>query len=235
MNLFLLCILSLVPMGVHELSNPSSPRAGEPSGAEQVRRDNEEAGRNMSQAPEELIRTSALPAPVDSDSPPVQKESESTEPHNRSPENDNFLRLQDWIVAAFTLGLLIVAIFQYKLNRRVFYSTHRPRLRIRNVIVEELDRIYNGKMSLSEIDELPRYHRGYFKVANIGNTEATMIGHFMIFLMTNNLPMNIPVHWDTDSDSKLASGEFRYFHLPNRTEWSVRDIHRLWKRDDSSP
>jgi len=120
---------------------------------------------------------------------------------------------KDWVIAystvaltAFT-GLLFVFTFllwrataqTLKLGREEFISTHRPRLIVRNVV---LNRPNTVQPWLAH-DWPPT---GQFYVENIGETEATIVeSHCVWFSTKAGLPMKRPYEGD-DGNNRITPG-----------------------------
>ena len=205
MNPLLLCALSLFLLAVQESSNPRVPSSGVAAKESQNGSDQEEDERNGVESPEESVRDSALPTQIRSDSVPVQKESEGTEPNKHSPNKDDEIPWKDWAVVAFTAMLALVACFQFWLYRLNFYAVHRPRLRVRRLVVIKEN---PGPNVLSHY--LKDGFSVSYSVTNIGGTEAADIQESIGLYLVKRIGVG-SIGWKWDSDvfrgTKIPVGE----------------------------
>jgi hypothetical protein len=124
-----------------------------------------------------------------------------------------------FILAVATIGLGGIGMFQINLARAEFISTHRPRLRIRNVVVREPQDAYGKKW--------PRFHpgqivRGQFFIANVGSGRADILeGHCSVYWTNDGLPMARPYEGKRDNlavvSNTLLSGESTHVLFQSET------------------
>jgi hypothetical protein len=141
------------------------------------------------------------------------------------------LRPEDWTayatvaIALFTATLFLVTNRQVRLARDAldlareeFISSHRPRLRIRNVIVNDVQvNITAPGQQATQRDRRPPFQpnnqiTGQLSVANIGDTEARVVtSHCEVFWTDKPLPMRRPYEFKADNvfvpdGIKIAAG-----------------------------
>ena len=95
-------------------------------------------------------------------------------------------------LVVFTGVLAVVAGLQLRLNRRIFYATSRPRLRVRNIVVPQLDKL-NRRTSMNEVDQA--FQEGLnvtFDVVNVGSTVGKSISGSAHVSITRALRMKHP-------------------------------------------
>ena len=193
MNFLFLCFLTLALQGTQEPSNPPAPGARMAAEDDQSCGNHEKDKRDVTEQPEKPRRDSALPTQISSDSVPVQKESEGTDP-NKHPSKKYDAWVREWSIPAFTLGLLIIAALQYWLNRRAFYATNRPRLRVRRLVV--IKKIPGPNILLHYLQT------GFsvkYSVTNIGGSKATIVQESIGLHIVNDIGVgDIEPQWKND-------------------------------------
>ena len=107
---------------------------------------------------------------------------------------------------------------QYRLNRLVFYTENRPRLRVQEVRVEEIGVI--PEPTVKGLDSGYRTVDGYFKVVNAGNTSATVVCHFLTSRYNSDPTNAIEKQWDSASGTTIDSGCTQCFRIIERKRWS---------------
>jgi hypothetical protein len=104
--------------------------------------------------------------------------------------------LQDWGILVVTMIYTIFAGLQWRvitrqtrISRDTLVQTHRPLLRVRNVVV----RLPTGTVACTELFQPNFPVSGQLYVANIGGTRATIIeSHIEVFWNRATLPMERP-------------------------------------------
>ncbi len=186
-------------------------------------------------------------APNDEDQPTTL---ERTTQENSEPEPINqSLDLPWWIgvlgpaltflLVVVTFLLVVTARRQYKLDEVIYYAMHRPRLRVRNVVVPSFEKL-NRETPMLEVEEA--FQRGlagsYFHVANLGNTPGTLILCDVRIHFAENLRMERP-HGDGTGkqimeEIEIAGGESRRIEIPNPGPLDPEQIVRFIGLDDNS-
>jgi len=114
----------------------------------------------------EEVESGPEPATVEQVTQP-QTPPELRQPENLNQRSASYASISTWLVTVFTLALTFVAFWQFLLSRQVFYSTHRPKLRVRNVVIPVLPEHF-GKRALSNQSAWT------CDVVNTGGTPATL-------------------------------------------------------------
>lgn len=170
----------------------------------------------------------------------TQENSES-EPINQSSALPWWLTaLGTLLVPVLTCLLVVVAVLQFRLAKVIYYATHRPRLRVRNVVVPSFEKL-NEETPMSEVEKA--FQQGlagsYFDVANIGSTQGTLVYCDVKIHFAENLRMARP-HGDGSGIQimekiKIAGGESRRLKIPNPGPLDPEQIARFTVRNIPPP
>lgn len=131
------------------------------------------------------------------------------------------------LVTVFTGLLAIVAILQVCLAKRMFYSTHRPKLRVRNVVIPELVNRFGEDSHSSE--------QGMWAcdVVNVGGTPATITFCNVHLTAMNRALIEKPLYSTTENQVEekieIAGGEAHRMIIPYTVftdqDWASIRIH----------
>lgn len=210
-------ILSLVVSAAQVPSEQTDPSPSEATGDQQSSPSDQSTNTDGLDSLEE-VETGPEPATSEQvtqpQAPPGYKP-----PEDANQRSASYGSISTWMVTVFTAALTIVAILQFLLSRQVFHSTHRPKLRVRNVVIPDLPESF-GKGALSNQSAWT------CDVVNTGGTPATLT-FFNIHLVAMHHPSkeeNIYSRPQNQIEEKIeiAGGESRTMIIPY-TAFTDRD------------
>jgi hypothetical protein len=113
------------------------------------------------------------------------------------------------ILASATIGLGIGTVFQLRLARAELVANYRPRLRVRNVIVNPPNEALVSRIGIFQPNQPAR---GQLYVVNVGGSAAKITeSHCIVFWNESGLPMRRPYEGDNGNNQiprmKLEPGQ----------------------------
>ena len=155
-------ILALMVSAAQEPSEPPAPSPSEASGDQQSSPRNQSANTDGLDSLEE-VETGPEPAAGEQLTQP-HAPPELRQPENANQSSASYGSISTWRGIVLPAVLAILAIMGYLLSRKVFYTMHRPKLRVRNVVIPDLVERFSRSTSLK------KQHEPTCDVVNIGGT-----------------------------------------------------------------
>ena len=109
----------------------------------------------------------------------------------------------------------VVAVFLYKLNREMFQSAYRSRIRIRHLSHPPLKEIKEAAKSNPQKETTMG-----FRVVNVGDRPAVMLKAHLTFKNEARRNEALPVKWQDVEQIELAPGEFTDVWVKPLLEWA---------------
>ena len=254
MNLLPLCVLLFALQGAQDPSNPPAPSDGEPQRPQQ----GEAAAERPERDPGNPSRPG--PAISESETEPVTDsvpfDKRDHEKYRQEPAAEEWhhwtLIFFTAVLAGATIALVLatnglrkaaskqnrilnkrhdLAEEEYRLNRTIFYTENRPRLRVRKFSVHPLDGMANRTVQMKYLGAVGQEQlSATYTVTNIGRTKATVVATLFTLQMLSrpNKPINVP--WDdTSPNMKFPVGKTRRHLLPEEGPKLVEFLKRIEK------
>ena len=203
-------ILALVVSAAQVPSEPPAPSPSEANNDQQSSPSDQSTNTDGLDSLEE-VETGPEPATGEQVTQP-QAPPELKQPGNVNQHSASYGSISTWMVTVFTAALTLVAILQFLLSRQVFRSTHRPKLRVRNVVIPDLVARFSKSTSLK------KQHEWACDVVNIGGTPATLT-FFNIHLDAMHDPGTEETIYSQPQNQitekiEIAGGESRRMSIP---------------------
>ena len=269
MNVLLVCAWSLLLIAVHESSNPPTPSDGEPQCPQQ----GEATAECPEQYPSNPSRPG--PAISESETEPTTDSvAFEVSKHKKQHQEPAAEEWHHWtlifftaVLAGATIALVLItkglrnaaskqnqimnkrhdlAEKEYRLNKTIFYTENQPRLQVRRLVIDGIERVDRAVVARQEhilFDE--GGPRGFIELYNAGNSPGTPTQAYVQTVVTTNLREPLPQPWKEIQDKTIRVGgsykikfgpekwpsQFEYASVINRAEASVYLIAAIRYKD----
>lgn len=207
MNPLLLCVLSLVLLEAHQPSNPPAPTPGCDQCQDDEKATEEENPRPSPVNPPEVVipevetgaETSGEPESEPTTTPhktdAEYKKQKTTEDNQRGWNQVIVIDIISTVLIAVATGVLAFFTWlQYELNKRAFYATNRPRLRVRRTVVLKVSPGPNILLHYLQTGFSVQY-----SVTNIGGTKAAIVQKSIGLHIVDDIGVgNLEPQWKND-------------------------------------
>ena len=231
MNLLSICVLFLAFQGDQEPSNPPTPSAGkEPQKSEQETRKTEKHPSGDLSPPPNPVHTDL---DVENDGGPHPEQKPNSQISDWMGWVEIFFRVAELFTTIVLVTTTIVLAWftkklwktarhhnriasrqcgltgkQYRLNRLIFYTENRPRLRVRKLVIKDVERADRAVVSSPAMALTSEKLEGLIEFHNIGDTPATPLQFYIYPVISRSLRSAQPQPWEDVQSKAVPPGTF---------------------------